>query len=82
MNPFPHPSDAAPGGMGGAMRMYDPSEALHDRVRRGAMNIAFVLIALPNVAQVHWIGVYGWEWLSVLFLIVAVIPLGDRRQKF
>ena len=73
---------AAPGGMGGATRMYDPSEALHDRVRRGAMNIAFVLIMLLNVAQLRRVGVRGWEWLSVLFLIVAATPLVDRRQKF
>jgi hypothetical protein len=84
---IPRPSDAAPGGMGGATRMHDPSEALHDRVRRGAMNIALVLIALLNVAQVHWIGVYGWEWPHALLLVIAAAPLGvgievDETRQF
>lgn len=70
------PSDAAPGGMHGATRMYDPSEAQHDRLRRRLMNVAFVTILLLNLAQLHWIGVHGWDWLSVLLLIVAAAPLG------
>ena len=76
------PSDAAPGGMHGATRMYDPSEAEHDRLRRRLMNVAFVLILLLNLAQLHWIGVNGWDWLSVLLLIVASAPLGLTIKIF
>jgi hypothetical protein len=76
------PSDAAPGGMHGASRMYDPSEAEHDRLRRRLMNIAFVAILLLNLAQLHWIGVHGWDWLSVLFLIIATAPLGLTVKIF
>ena len=70
------PSDVAPGGMRGATRMQDPSEAQHDRIRRRLMNGAFVAMLLLNLAQLHWIGVHGWDWLRVLFLIVAAAPLG------
>lgn len=34
------PDNAAPGGMGGATRMHDRSEALHDDRRRWLMNVA------------------------------------------
>ena len=76
MNPSPRPSDVAPGGMHGAPRMHDPSEAEHDRTRRRCMNVAFVVLALLNLAQLHWIGVHGWNWLGVALLIVAAMPLG------
>ena len=74
MNPSTRPSDAAPGGMHGATRMHDPSEAEHDRTRRRWMNVAFVVILLLNLAQLHWIGVHGWNWLGVILLIVAAMP--------
>ena len=76
------PPDAAPGGMHGATRMYDPSEAEHDRLRRRLMNIAFVAILLLNLAQLHWIGVRGWDWLSVIFLVIAAAPLGLGAKVF
>jgi hypothetical protein len=76
------PSDAAPGGMHGATRMFDPSEAEHDRVRRRLMNVAFVVILLLNLAQLHWIGVRGWDWLSVLLLIIAAAPFGLAVKVF
>lgn len=76
------PEDAAPGGMRGATRMHDPSEAEHDRTRRRWMNAAFVAILLANVAQLHWRGVHGWTWLSVLLLIVAAVPLGLTVKMF
>ena len=76
------PSDAAPGGMRGATRMHDPSEAGQDRVRRRLMNAAFVAILLLNLAQLHWIGVHGWDWLQVLLLIVAAAPLGLSVKIF
>ena len=76
MNLSPRPSDAAPGGMGGATRMHDPSEALQDRIRRRLMNLAFVIILLLNIAQLHWVGVHGWDWLRALFLMIAAVPLG------
>jgi len=70
------PKDVAPGGMGGSGRMHDPSEAEHDRVRRRWMNIAFVLIGLLTTGQVWFIGVHGWDWLAVINLIAAGVPLG------
>jgi hypothetical protein len=71
-----HPDNSAPGGMSGATRMHDPSEAAHDRVRRRVMNVAFVIIALLNVAQLRGIGVHGWDWLRVLLLALAAAPSG------
>ncbi len=82
MSTSPRPSDAAPGGMRGATRMHDPSEAQHDRIRRRLMNGAFVAILLLNLAQLRWIGVCGWDWLRVLFLIVAAAPLGLTVKVF
>ena len=76
------PSDAAPGGMHGATRMYDPSEAQHDRLRRRMMNTAFIVILLLNLAQLHWIGVHGWDCLSVILLIIAAVPLGLTVKIF
>jgi len=81
-NSTPRPSDAAPGGMRGSTRMYDPSEAEHDRRRRRWMNVAFVMILLATVTQVHRLGVHGWVWLSVLLLIVAAAPLGLAVKVF
>jgi hypothetical protein len=82
MNPSPRPSDAAPGGMHGATRMHDPSEGEHDRTRRRCMNVAFVVILLLNLAQLHWIGVHGRNWLGVMLLIVAAMPLGLAVKVF
>ncbi|HUJ09611.1 MAG TPA: hypothetical protein VL171_06250 [Verrucomicrobiae bacterium] len=82
MNASPRPPDAAPGGMRGATRMYDPTEAEHDRRRRRIMNAAFVVILLLNLAQIHWIGVHGWDWLSGLLLMIAAAPLGLGAKVF
>jgi hypothetical protein len=76
------PTDAAPGGMGGATRMRDPSEIEHDRVRRRVMNVAFVVIALLNTAQLRFVGVHGWRWLSVALLIVAAVPTALGVKMF
>ena len=76
------PDNVAPGGMGGATRMHDPSEAAHDRVRRRVMNIAFVVIALLNVLQLRYIGAHGWDWLRIALLIVAAIPAGMAVKVF
>src|SRR5580700_10552607 len=82
MNPSPRPAEAAPGGMHGATRMHDPSEALHDRTRRRCMNVAFGVILVACLAQAHWIGVRGWDWLSVPLLMVATVPLGLAVKMF
>ena len=82
MNPSPRPSDAAPGGMRGATRMHDPSEAAHDRTRRRWMNAAFVVILAATVAQFHWIGMPGWDWLGVALLVIAAAPLGLAVKIF
>jgi hypothetical protein len=74
MKPTERPADAAPGGMRGATRMHDPSEAAQDRARRVWMNVAFVLILLLNLAQLRWIGVRGLNWLSVVLLAIAAAP--------
>jgi hypothetical protein len=76
------PENAAPGGMRGATRMYDPSEAAHDRVRRWAMNIAFVVIVLLNVTHFRLVGVRCWDWLSVLVMMIAAAPLGIAVKVF
>ena len=76
------PTDATPGGMGGATRMHDPSEVAHDRVRRRTMNIAFVVIMLLNVAQAQFVGVRGWDWLNVLLVMVAAMPLALAVKVF
>lgn len=83
MNSAPRPGEAAHGGMSGATRMHDPSEAAHDRVRRRAMNIALIVIVLLNIA--HWqlvARVRGWDWLSVALLVIAAMPLGLGVKVF
>jgi len=82
MNPSPRPSDAAPGGMRGATRMHDPSEAAHDRTRRCWMNAAFAVILAATIAQFHWIGRPGWDWLSAALLVIAAAPLGLAVKIF
>ena len=76
MNPSPRPSESAPGGMRGATRMHDPSEATHDRTRRRWMNAAFLMILAATLAQFHWIGMRGWDWLNAALLVIAAAPLG------
>ncbi len=73
------PKEVAPGGMRGATRMHDPSEAEHDRVRRRVMNIAFVAIVLLNAAQLRYVGA---DWRRVLLLIVAAGPAGLAVKIF
>src|SRR5438093_10200822 len=69
--------------MGGATRMFDPSEAAHDRVRRHAMNIAFIVMVFVNVAQWNLVArVRGWDWLSVALLVIAAMPLGMTVKVF
>jgi len=60
------PNDAAPGGMRGATRMHDPSEAEHDRMRRRLMNVAFVMMLLATLAQLHWSDPHGCTWLGAV----------------
>ena len=81
-NPGFRPPEAAPGGMRGTQRMFDPSEAAHDRTRRRWMIVGLVGIALLELGQVAWIGVRGWEWLVVVFLVVAGAPLGMAVKVF
>ena len=77
------PNEVAPGGMRGATRMHDPSEATHDRVRRHTMNIAFIVIVFLNFLQWHWVTpVRGWDWLSVALFIIAAAPLGLAVKVF
>lgn len=76
------PENTAPGGMSGATRMHDPSEAVQDRIRRRLMNVAFLVIVLLNVAQLRWTGVHGSGWLRVLLLVVAAAPLGISLKVF
>ena len=76
------PNDTAPGGMRGASRMFDPSEAEHDRMRRRLMNVAFATILLLNLAHLHWIGIHGLDWLSALLLVAASVPLGLAVKVF
>ena len=82
MAPSNRPDNAAPGGMGGATRMYDPSEARHDRIRRRLMNVAFLVIALLNVAQWRLIGLHGGDRWSVLLLMAAAVPSGIAVKVF
>jgi hypothetical protein len=82
MNRMTRPADAAPGGMGGATRMRDPSEELHDRVRRRLMNAAFVLIAALIALQLRFTGVHGLDWLRVVLLAVAAAPLAMGVKVF
>ena len=62
--------------------MHDPSEAEHDRRRRRLMNVAFVVILLLNVVQLHWVGLRGADWLSAFLLILAAVPLGLAVKVF
>jgi hypothetical protein len=73
------PENVAPGGMGGATRMHDPSEAAHDRVRRRAMNVAFIVIVVLNVLQLRYVGA---DWRRVLLLIIAATPAGLAVKVF
>ena len=73
------PNETAPGGMRGATRMHDPSEAEHDRLRRRVMNIAFVVIVLLNAAQLRYVGA---DWRRVLLLIIAAVPAGLAVKVF
>jgi hypothetical protein len=76
------PNDAAPGGMRGATRMHDPSEATYDRTRRRLMNMAFVVILLATLAQLHWGDPHGCTRLGALLLIAAGVPLGLTVKIF
>jgi hypothetical protein len=76
------PNDAAPGGMRGATRMYDPSEAVHDRTRRRLMNVIFVVILVATLVQLHWGDPHGITWLGALVLIAAGVPLGLTAKVF
>ncbi|MGA2603225.1 MAG: hypothetical protein ABSG14_03265 [Verrucomicrobiia bacterium] len=76
------PNDAAPGGMRGATRMHDPSEAEHDRMRRRLMNVAFVVMLLATLAQLHWSDPHGCTWLGAVLLIGAGVPLGLAVKIF
>lgn len=82
MNPSPRPSDAAPGGMRGATRMHDPSEAAHDWTRRRWMNIGFMVLLAATLAQSHWIVLRGWGCLGPGLLIIAAAPLGVAVKIF
>ena len=82
MNRMSRPTESAPGGMGGATRMHDPSEALHDRVRRRCMNIAFVVIVVLLLLQINLIGLHGVDWLGVILLAVAAAPLAMAIRIF
>lgn len=73
------PNDAAPGGMHGATRMHDPSEAAHDRVRRRCMNVAFVVIAVLSAMQLRY---FGGHWLSILLFVIAAMPAGVAVKIF
>jgi hypothetical protein len=76
------PNEVAPGGMRGATRMHDPSEAAHDQTRRRLMNVAFIVILLATLAQCHWVGPQGSTWLDTVLLIVAGVPLGLTVKVF
>lgn len=77
------PTDVAPGGMHGATRMHDPSEAAHDRVRRHIMNITFIVLVFANFLQWNWVApVRGWDWLSVAVYMIAAAPLGLAVKMF
>ncbi len=82
MNPAPRPSDTAPGGMRGATRVFDPSEAAHDRTRRRLMNVAFVVILLATLAQLHWGDPHGRTWLGAFLMMAAGVPLGLTVKIF
>ena len=82
MNPNSRPPTPEPGGMRGSSRMHDPSEAEHDRIRRRAMNIAFAVIVALNIAHAGWVGVGGWDWLTILLLNLAALPLGVGVKVF
>ncbi len=68
--------------MAGSSRMHDPTEAAHDRVRRRAMNVAFLLLLACSTGHLIGIGVRGWEWLTVALLVLAGIPLGLAIKVF
>lgn len=76
------PDDVAPGGMRGATRMHDPSEAAHDQTRRRLMNVAFVVILIATFAQLHWDNPRGPTWFGALLLIAAGVPLGLTVKIF
>ena len=82
MNPTHRPTDVAPGGMRGATRMHDPSEAAHDRVRRRCINLALLAVVLLNALQIRLVGVHGIEWLGVVLLVTAALPLGLAIKVF
>jgi hypothetical protein len=76
------PDNVAPGGMGGATRMQDPSEAAHDRMRRRLMNVALVVVVLLNVAQIRYVGVHGWDWVSAGLMAAAAMPAALAIKVF
>jgi hypothetical protein len=82
MNPSPRPVDAAPGGMRGAGRMLDPSEADHDRRRRLIMNVALLVVIALSLPQFIWIRPRGWDWLGVALLVIAAMPAGLGVKLF
>ncbi|MCG3149357.1 MAG: hypothetical protein PCFJNLEI_02817 [Verrucomicrobiae bacterium] len=77
-NPSVNPNNA----MGGSARMHDPSEAEHDRIRRRWMNIAFVALVAGSALQSSLVEMNRWDWLEVLLLVVAGVPLGLAVKVF
>jgi hypothetical protein len=61
--------------MGGSKRMFDPSEAAHDRVRRWLMNAAFVIIV-----TLVWF-VRG-NWLALLAAMPASLAVRIFELRF
>ena len=82
MNRMSRPEESAPGGMGGATRMHDPSEALHARVRRRCMNTAFVVIVALLILQVKLTGLHGIDGLRAILLAIAAAPLAMAARVF
>jgi hypothetical protein len=68
--------------MGGSQRMFDPSEAAHDRVRRRCMNLGLLLVAALQFGQWRWFGMTGGDWWRAGLLAIAGLPLGVSVRVF
>jgi hypothetical protein len=75
------PENEAPGGMLGAKRMADPSEAAHDRARRAAMHVAFFALVTWAILQ-SWLAPTPQRGWTVILFLVAGIPLAFAVRIF
>jgi hypothetical protein len=68
--------------MGGIVRMHDPTEREHDRVRRRLMNLSFLLLLLLLLLDGVLYGLTARKFLWMLAWAIASVPLALGVRVF